>query len=52
MESSKPIKPLTKKVEAIYQLATPKTKSQLHSSIGMINYYKNMWRGSFDVLAS
>eukprot|EP00957_Ditylum_brightwellii_P025064 1896274-Ditylum_brightwellii.AAC.1 len=37
------IKPLQKKVEAIFKIAPPKTKKQLRSFIGMINYYHDMW---------
>eukprot|EP00957_Ditylum_brightwellii_P024748 1869890-Ditylum_brightwellii.AAC.1 len=36
------IKPLQKKVEAILKIAPPKTKKQLHSFIGMLNYYRGM----------
>ena len=32
-----------KKVEAIMNIATPKTRKQLRSFIGMVNYYRDMW---------
>jgi hypothetical protein len=35
------VKPHIKKVEAIVKIATPKTVKQVHSLIGMINYYKD-----------
>eukprot|EP00957_Ditylum_brightwellii_P210034 15364499-Ditylum_brightwellii.AAC.1 len=45
------IKPLQKKVEAILTITPPKTKKQLHSFIGMINYYHNMEHGHSKILA-
>jgi hypothetical protein len=35
------VKPQVKKVEAIVKIATPKSVKQIHSFIGMINYYKD-----------
>jgi hypothetical protein len=35
------VKPQVKKVKAIVKIATPKTVKQVHSFIGMINYYKD-----------
>jgi hypothetical protein len=32
-----------KKVEATTRLATPTTKKQLRSFVGIINYYRDMW---------
>ena len=37
------IKPLTKKVQAIMNIAAPITKKQLRNFIGIVNYYHNMW---------
>ena len=41
--SQKGISPITKKVDAIRNIAPPKTKKQLRSFLGMINYYQDMW---------
>ena len=38
------IQPQPKKVEAILRLSPPKTKCQLRHLLGMINYYRNMWK--------
>jgi hypothetical protein len=45
------IKPLTKKVDAIHNLKPPTTRKQLRSFIGIVNYYRNMWKGRADLLA-
>lgn len=37
------VQPLPQKVAAIHNLKPPKTKKQLRSFIGMINYYRDMW---------
>ena len=37
------VRPSMKKVEAIKNIAPPKTRKQLRSFIGMINYYRDMW---------
>ncbi len=37
------IKPLSKKVEAMHNLAVPKTQKQVRAFIGMVNYYRDMW---------
>ena len=49
--SRRGIRPLNKKVEAINNLATPRTKKQLRSFIGMVNHYRDMWIRRSDVLA-
>ena len=36
--------PLPDKVEAIKNTAVPTTKKQLRSLIGLINYYRDMWK--------
>ena len=35
----------------LFHLAEPKTKKQLRSFIGVINYYRDMWKGRSDLLA-
>jgi len=38
------IRPDAKKVEAIKAIAAPKTRRQLRSFIGMINFYRDVWK--------
>ena len=38
------ITPLSDKVEAMKNIAVPTTKKQLRSFIGLINYYRDMWK--------
>ena len=38
------IQPQPKKVEAILRLSPPKDKRQLRHFLGMINYYRDMWK--------
>jgi len=45
------IKPLSKKVEAINNLAVPRTRKQLRAFIGMVNYYRDMWLRRSETLA-
>ena len=45
------IKPLPKKVEAISCILPPKTKRQLRCFLGIINYYKDMWKWRSHILA-
>ena len=39
----KGIRPLSKKVEAIKNIAPPKTTKGIRSFVGLINYYRDMW---------
>ena len=45
------ISPQPKKVEAIMRLQPPKTKRQLRHFLGMINYYRDMWKRRSHILA-
>ena len=45
------IKPLDKKVEAIKKIAPPKTRKELRSFIGLLNYYRDMWPKRSELLA-
>ena len=45
------IKPQPKKVEAIYRLKAPTTVRQLRRFLGMINFYRDMWKRRSHVLA-
>ena len=45
------IRPLSKKVEAMNNIATPRTKKQVRSFIGMVNHYRDMWARRSDILA-
>ena len=44
------LKPQPKKVEAIRKLAPPTTRRQLRHFIGMVNFYRYMWRHRSHVL--
>jgi hypothetical protein len=45
------IKPLSKKVEAINNIAPPTTQKQVRTFIGMVNYYRDMWIRRSETLA-
>jgi hypothetical protein len=47
----KGIRPMAKKVKAIKNLQSPKTVKQVRSFLGMVNYYKDMWRHRSHLLA-
>ena len=37
------IQPVTKKIDAIHNIAPPKNKKELRRFIGLVNYYRDMW---------
>jgi len=45
------IQPLPTKVEAMLAMEEPKTRRQLRAFIGLVNYYRDMWRRRSHVLA-
>ena len=45
------VTPLPKKVQAILDIAQPKTKRQLRKFIGIVNYYRDSWIRRSDLLA-
>jgi hypothetical protein len=45
------IRPVAKKVEAIQRLEPPKTVRQLRRLLGMVNYYRDMWKRRSHILA-
>ena len=46
----KGIRPMANKVEAIKNLLPPKTVKQVRSFLGMVNYYKDMWKHRSHIL--
>ena len=51
MVTTKGIRPLANKVEAIQRLQPPKTLRQLRAFLGMVNYYRDMWRRRSHIIA-
>jgi Reverse transcriptase (RNA-dependent DNA polymerase) len=49
--SKEGVSPTTKKVNAIANIATPTNKKELRHSIGMVNYYQDMWIRRSHILA-
>ena len=45
------VKPLSRKVEAITNLAAPTNRKGVRSFIGLVNYYRDMWGRRSDILA-
>ena len=43
--------PIPRKAEAMKQLSVPKTCKQLRSFLGMINYYRDMWKSQSEIIA-
>ena len=44
------IKPQLQKIQAILELERPTTTTELRKLIGMVNYYRDMWKGRSHVL--
>ena len=42
--------PLPDKVQAIKDIVVPTNKKQLRSFIGVINYYRDVWKQRSDIL--
>jgi hypothetical protein len=47
----KGIQPVTKKIEAIQNIAPPQNRRKLRKFIGIVNYYRDMWIRQSHVLA-
>ena len=45
------VQPLPDKVDAMLNMEEPKTKKQLRAFVGLVNYYRDMWRRRSHVLA-
>jgi len=45
------IKPQARKIAALMNMKAPKTKRQLRQFIGMVNYYRYMWKGRSHLMA-
>jgi hypothetical protein len=45
------VKPQAKKVKAIMRMEAPKTRRQLRGFIGLVNYYRFMWRKRSHIMA-
>jgi hypothetical protein len=43
--------PLNKKVQAINNLAPPTNRTEVHKFIGLVNYYRDMWKQCSEILA-
>eukprot|EP00957_Ditylum_brightwellii_P176434 13435748-Ditylum_brightwellii.AAC.1 len=43
--------PLPNKVSAIHEIELPKNKKQLRRFIGIINFYRYLWKGRIEKLA-
>ncbi|MGH7974544.1 MAG: RNase H-like domain-containing protein, partial [bacterium] len=45
------IQPLPRKVDAMIKIARPRNRKQLRSFIGLVNFYRDMWRHRSGILA-
>ena len=45
------VMPLNKKVEAINNLAPPTNRTEVRKFIGLVNYYRDMWKQRSEILA-
>ena len=45
------IKPQPKKVQVVLAINTPKTVKDLHSFLGMVQYYQDLWARHSEMLA-
>ena len=45
------VMPIPNNVRAIQSLAAPKTRKKLHQFIGMINFYRGMWKNYSKLIA-
>ena len=45
------IRPLASKVEAILNMKKPKTLQQMRSFLGLVNFYRDMWKNRSHILA-
>eukprot|EP00957_Ditylum_brightwellii_P192858 14684092-Ditylum_brightwellii.AAC.1 len=43
--------PLPNKVSAIHEIEPPRTRKQLRRFIGIINFYRYMWKGKAETFA-
>jgi hypothetical protein len=49
--STEGIAPIPSKVEALQAICQPKTRKELRSFIGMVNFYRDMWKHRSELLA-
>jgi len=49
--TAKEVKPQARKIAALMNMKAPKTKRQLRRLIGLVNYYRYMWKGRSHLMA-
>ncbi len=49
--TKKGIKPVQKKIQAVIDLQAPTTLKQLHSFLGIVQFYRDMWKRRSHILA-